>query len=65
MEHSDMAVRNALIKLNDALCSWERNTGRESVLILREQGGFLLRSQSGKPVELHDIPDADLLNMVT
>ena len=52
MQHQDAAVQKALTELNDALCSWERDTGRQSVLILREQGGFEIRSMSGKPVEL-------------
>jgi hypothetical protein len=48
--HGDPRVRALIINLNDALCSWERETGRESVLIIREQGGFVHRSVSGKPV---------------
>lgn len=43
--HPDSEVRHALVRLNDALCSWERSTGRESVLILRESD-FVARSRS-------------------
>lgn len=64
-EHPDPEVRHAIIRLNDALCSWERNTGRESLLILREVGGFVHRSQSGKPGIPDDISDAQLLGMIT
>ena len=49
--HPDEAVQHALTRLCDALCSWERATSRESVLILREQGGFAFRAVSGKPMD--------------
>jgi hypothetical protein len=64
MEHPDREVQNALIRLNDALCSWERATGRQSVLILREQGGFIHRSASGKPGIPDDIEDEILWSQV-
>lgn len=68
MEHPSDDVRQALIKLNDALCTWERATGRQSVLILREQGGFQHRSMSGKPYPTEDSylypTDEELLNGV-
>lgn len=60
-EHPDHEVQSALIRLNDALCSWERETGRQSVLILREQGGYEHRSCSGKPGVPGDVSDADLM----
>jgi len=61
VEHPDREVRQALIRLNDALCSWERNTCRQSVLILREQGGFEHRSMSGKPGVPEDVTDEQLM----
>lgn len=65
MEHPDREVNHALIRLNDALCSYERATGRESILILREQGGFVHRSASGKPNTIpDDIPDEMLLERI-
>lgn len=67
MEHINRDVQAALVRLNDALCMWERATGRQSVLIIREQGGFVHRSLSGKPVpprDLVDITDAQLLQSV-
>ena len=50
-EHPDPDVQQAIVRLCGALCIWERATGRESVLILREQGGFCFRATSGKPVD--------------
>jgi len=51
-EHPDSEVREALIRLVDALCEWERNTGRSSTLILIEDT-FQFRAVDGKP----NIPD--------
>lgn len=62
--HPDEDVQKALVALSDALCTWERATSRESVLILREQGGFVYRAQSGKPGIPDDIPDEQFLMMV-
>ena len=64
MEHPDKEVQSAIIRLNDALCSWERSTGRESILILREQGGYVHRSASGKPNIPEDISDDVLLGRI-
>ena len=63
MEHPNKEVQSAIVRLNDALCMCERATSRESVLIIREQGGFEHRSVSGKPNVPSDIPDADLFNI--
>jgi len=65
MEHADKNIRQALIQLNDALCTWERNTGLQSVLILREQGGFQHRSMSGKPGIPHDVTDEQLMDSLS
>ncbi len=64
MEHPDFEVRKAIIKLNDALCSWERSTSLDTVLILREQGGFVHRSVSGKPNVPDDITDEQLITNI-
>lgn len=64
MTHPCKDVQAALIRLNDALCMWERSTGRNSVLILREEGGFVHRSMSGKPAVLDDVTDIMLLHTV-
>jgi len=61
--HPDNNVTIALIRLNDALCTWERNTGRESVLILRELE-WAHRSISGKPVNTEGITDEQMLSVV-
>lgn len=64
MEHRDPEVQAALIRLNDALCSWERATSVESVLIIREAGGFEHRSVSGKPGVPKDITDSQLFRNI-
>lgn len=64
MEHLNEDVQTALIRLCDALCTWERSTGRESVLILREQGGFVFRAMSGKPNVPGDVVDAQLVQII-
>ena len=50
--HLDPNVNQALIKLNDALCVFERNTGREYTLILvpHADDEVIQASQSGKPI---------------
>jgi len=63
-EHKDPEVWAAIIRLNDALCSWERATEVEAVLIIREQGGFVHRSVSGKPNVPDDITDAQLIQNI-
>ena len=54
--HPDTEVRNAITRLTDALCTRERNTGRENVLIVREKG-FCWRAINGKPDVPDDLPD--------
>ena len=63
-QHPDDEVQDAIIKLCDRLCMWERATGRESVLVLREQGGLCFRADSGKPLAsgVDDVPDRMLLD---
>lgn len=63
-EHPDPEVAKAIIQLNDALCHWERVTGLESVLIIKEKGGFVHRSMSGKPGVPDDVSDEELLRLV-
>ena len=64
MIHPCSDVQQALVRLDDALCSWERATGRESVLILRETGGFVHRAVSGKPDVPEDISDPELVHNI-
>lgn len=59
--HPDKEVQAAIVRLADALCSWERETGRQSILILREVGGFCFRAASGKPEIPDDISDSMVL----
>jgi len=60
-DHPDQDIRNALVKLSDAIVMWERATGRESVLIYREHGGFNYRTQSGKPGLPDDVTDEQMV----
>lgn len=59
--HIDPDVNAALIRLSDALCTWERATGIMSVLIVRDQSGFCYRAMDGKPGIPDDLSDAQLL----
>ena len=59
-EHKDREVQAAIIRLTDALCTWERETGREGILIIREDG-YCCRVQNGKCIVPDDIPDEQLL----
>ena len=49
--HKDPEVNQALIRLLDALCTWERNAGRRSTLILVPHCSDerILMAQDGKP----------------
>lgn len=62
--HPNPDVQQALVRLNDALCMWERDTGIDSVLILREKYGWSHRSISGKPGVPEDVTDQQLLDSV-
>jgi hypothetical protein len=59
-EHPDKEVRAAAIRLMDALTSWNRNTGRENVVIIKDTVGCEIRTLSGAPVPA-DVSDAQLL----
>jgi hypothetical protein len=65
MQHPDKEINQAIIQLNDALCTWERSTGRQSVLIIREEGGWQHRSMSGKPGIPDDVTDEQLMATVS
>ena len=62
-EHPDKEVKAALVRLSDALCQWERGTGRKSVLILREKD-YVYRAEDGKPVP-DFVTDEQLLSSVS
>ena len=52
--HSDKEVEKAMIRLMDALCSWERNTFRGSTLIFVpdtiDEHEKIIFAQDGKPM---------------
>jgi len=60
--HPSEDVNAALVRLNDALCTWERNTGHETALIVRG-AGWQHRSLSGKPIS-DSIADEELTRFV-
>jgi hypothetical protein len=62
--HENSEVNHLLILLTDALCQWERETGRRSVLILKEQGGFKIRALDGKCNIPDDLPDELILKRI-
>lgn len=79
-QHMDPEVQAALTKLCDALCQWERNTGRGNILILREapldkslspdeikKEAFWFRAHHGKPIGSNQdgMPDALFLSPYT
>jgi len=66
VQHPDNEVQQAITRLADALCSWERSTGLQSVLIIREQGdpGFVFRAMSGKPGIPDDITDQQMVDTI-
>lgn len=55
--HKDQECDQAMLRLMDALCTWERGTGRESTLILipHAQDEKIVTAQNGKvlPDNLH------------
>jgi len=62
--HPDEEVRKAILRLTDALCSWERNTGIENILIIRE-AEFKYRALNGKPIMNHvETSDKELMNFI-
>ena len=48
--HKDRECDQAMIRLMDALCTWERETGRESTFILipQAQDEKIVMAQNGK-----------------
>lgn len=59
-EHPSEEVRTATLRLLDALCSWERSTGRGNLVIIKDSIGVQYRSWSGHPVP-EDTGDHTLL----
>ena len=57
--HMDKECESALIRLNDALCSFERATGRNCTLILIPESPDenIHISQSGKPLPPDSLTD--------
>jgi hypothetical protein len=49
-QHPSEEVNQALTRLLDALCTWERNTGHHHLLILKDSCGFQSRVLDQVPV---------------
>lgn len=77
-DHEDREVNEALKRLCSALTQWERMTGRQSVLILRENNGempgesmsaegYTIRAVNGVPLDPSngDLPDSHILEPFT
>ena len=62
-KHPDPEVMAAIIRLSDALSQWERMTGIESALIIKESN-WSYRAQSGKPIVPDFVTDTQLLEMI-
>ena len=59
-DHPHEDVRAAMIRLLDTLTTWERSTGRHSVVIVKDEMGGQCRVLDGRPVP-EFVTDEDLL----
>lgn len=64
MMHRSEEVEKAIITLADALCTWERATSIQSVMIIREVGGFQFRAVNGKPNVPSHVTDKELFELI-
>jgi len=67
MQHPDPNVERAIVELANALRAWGRNSGRESILIVREEDGFICRAYiapSWNPDVPDDITDEQMLQKI-
>jgi len=65
--HKDKEVNSAIIRLLDALCSWERNTWRGSKLILihdNDEDGRTVFAIDGKPLPYDQLLLVDQLDQM-
>ena len=65
--HPDPDVQSALTRLIDALCNWERTTGRESLLLFVPVEGDeqIVMADSGKPVPGRDLTTDTICDLVS
>lgn len=59
--HPDAEINQMFIQLLDALCMWERATGRRNVLVYHERN-VTIRAIDGKPNIPPDITDTYILS---
>jgi hypothetical protein len=60
-EHPSEEVRSAMVRLADALCQWERTTGRAHVIIVKDGIGCEYRALDSAPAPA-DVSDLELLS---
>lgn len=58
--HPCPEVRAATLRLLDALATWNRNTGRENLVIIKDTIGVQLRTLSSAPLHSHVTDEAAL-----
>jgi len=63
-EHVDPEVQSAIVRLDCALRKWERRVSRQSIVIIREQEGFVHRSISGHSGVSESISDEQLISVL-
>lgn len=63
--HKDPQIHVAFVRLCDALVRWERNTGRDSILILapKEKDERPIIAQGGKPVPFRKSTYTNLVDL--
>ena len=64
--HPDPECDHAIVRLLDALCSWERSTGRESLLVLVpvESDEQVVVAHSGKPLLVDEMSHENVCDHV-
>lgn len=58
--HPSPDVQAAIVQLTDALIQWNRSTGRDNLVIIRDTVGAEYRALSGAPIP-DDLTDAHVL----
>lgn len=66
LRHMDLDCDSALIRLNDAICTFERDTGREYLLVLIpiQVDEEVHVSQDGKPLARRSLTSQEIKNLV-
>ena len=62
-QHRDREIRQGIVEITDRLCSYERNTGIENILVVAEQG-YLYVAINGKAVPNDVIRDVTVQGLL-